>query len=103
MPGKRPENDLEDAVAYEQGLDLAVMKKRLPLEDINADDEWDAGDRGCGEIIILLRRRMQGLNPGAILKLTARDRGAHADLPAWCRMTGRRLLRAEHPEYWIQQ
>ncbi len=103
MPGKRPENDLEDAVAYEQGLDLAVMEKRLPLEDINADDEWDAGDRGCGEIIILLRRRMQGLDPGAVLKLTARDQGAHADLPAWCRMTGRRLLRAEHPEYWIQQ
>ncbi len=103
MNRKRPRKDREDAIASEQGLDRAAPEGRLPLGNIDADDEWDAGDRGCGEIIILLRRRMQGLNPGAVLKLTARDQGAHADLPAWCRMTGRRLLRAEHPEYWIRQ
>ena len=66
-------------------------------------DEWDAGDMGCGEILILLRFRMQRLDPGEVLKLTARDLGAPEDLPAWCRLTGRRLLRADHPEYWIEQ
>ena len=66
-------------------------------------DEWDAGHMGCGEVIILLRKRMQKLQPGEIFKLISQDLGAHEDLPAWCRMTGRRLLRAQHPDYWIEQ
>lgn len=72
-------------------------------EEIDAAAEWDAGDMGCGEVIILLRIRMQGLKAGDVFKLTARDLGAPEDIPAWCRMTGRRLVRAEHPNYWIQQ
>ncbi len=71
--------------------------------DLDPADEWDAGAMGCGEILILLRSRMQKLEPGAVLKLTARDLGAPEDLPAWCRLTGRRLLRADHPNYWIEQ
>ena len=70
---------------------------------IPVTDEWDAGHMGCGEVIILLRKRMQKLNPGEIFKLTSQDLGAPEDLPAWCRMTGRRLLCAEHPYYWIEQ
>jgi tRNA 2-thiouridine synthesizing protein A len=66
-------------------------------------DEWDAGDMGCGEVLILLRSRMKQLDPGDVLKLTTRDLGAPEDLPAWCRLTGRRLLRAAHPDYWIEQ
>lgn len=66
-------------------------------------DEWDAGDMGCGEVIILLRSRMRKLEPGDVLKLTTRDLGAPEDLPAWCRLTGRRLVRADHPDYWIQE
>ena len=72
-------------------------------QEIIVADEWDAGDMGCGEVIILLRLRMQKLKPYDVLKLTAQDNGAPQDLPAWCRMTGRRLLRAEHPHYWIEQ
>ena len=75
----------------------------LPEADLPAPaDEWDAGHMGCGEVIILLRLRMRKLNPGDVLKLTSMDLGAPEDLPAWCRMTGRRLLRAEHPHYWIE-
>lgn len=66
-------------------------------------DEWDAGYMGCGEVIILLRKRMQSLKPGEVFKLTSQDMGAPEDLPAWCRMTGRRLLHAGHPHYWIEQ
>lgn len=65
--------------------------------------EWDAGHMGCGEILLLLRRRMKALDPGEVFKLTAHDPGAPVDMPAWCRLTGRRLLRANHPEYWIEQ
>lgn len=70
---------------------------------LDVADEWDAGDMGCGEILILLRSRMRKLEPGGVLKLTARDLGAPEDMPAWCRLTGRRLLRAQHPDYWIEQ
>ncbi len=70
---------------------------------IDVAGEWDAGEMGCGEVIILLRARMRQLAPGAVFKLTARDLGAPEDIPAWCRLTGRRLLRAEHPHYWIEQ
>jgi tRNA 2-thiouridine synthesizing protein A len=67
------------------------------------DKEWDAGEKGCGEIVMELRIVMLSLAPGAVLKLTARDAGAPEDLPAWCRMTGHVLLKVEHPEYWIQR
>jgi tRNA 2-thiouridine synthesizing protein A len=64
---------------------------------------WDAGDKGCGEIVMELRIIMQALAPGGILKLTARDPGVPEDLPAWCRMTGHVLLDSQPPHYWIRR
>ena len=79
------------------------VRLNLPESDIPVPaDTWDAGHMGCGEVIILLRKRMRNLHPGDVLKLTSHDLGAPEDLPAWCRMTGRRLLRADHPYYWIE-
>lgn len=60
---------------------------------------WDAGDMGCGELIVLLRARILALTPGQVLRVVARDPGAPEDLPAWSRLTGHRLVRAEHPVY----
>jgi tRNA 2-thiouridine synthesizing protein A len=65
--------------------------------------EWDAGEMGCGDLVMQLRMHLHALPPGEILKLTARDPGAPEDLPAWCRLTGHRLLSSAHPEYWIQR
>ena len=65
--------------------------------------EWDAGPMGCGELILELRLRMNQLPPGATLKLIASDHGVPEDLPAWCRMTGNRLLRAAPPEFLIER
>lgn len=73
------------------------------MEELRVADAWDAGDMGCGEVIILLRARMRKLSPGEVFKLTAHDPGAPEDIPAWCRLTGRRLLQAQHPHYWIEQ
>ena len=42
--------------------------------DVPADVEWDAGDKGCGEILMELRIRLLALAPGWVLKLIARDR-----------------------------
>ncbi len=65
------------------------------------DAAWDAGDMGCGELVMALRMRLRGM-PGGTLKLTATDRGAPEDLPAWCRMTGHTLLRVEGHVFWIR-
>ena len=67
------------------------------------DAAWDAGDMGCGDLVLELRMRLQSMKPGDILKVMARDPGAPADLPAWCRLTGHTLLSSQHPEYWIRR
>jgi len=65
------------------------------------DAAWDAGDLGCGELLLALRARVRALSPGAVLKLSTTDSGAREDLPAWCRMTGHRLVLAAHPLYFV--
>jgi tRNA 2-thiouridine synthesizing protein A len=67
------------------------------------DTEWDAGDMGCGELVLELRSRLGRLRPGQVLKLTARDPGAPADIPAWCRLTGQILVGRHHPVYLIRR
>ena len=73
-----------------------------PATTGRADAEWDAGDLGCGELVLELRRRFEALRPGQRFRLLARDPGALEDIPAWCRMTGHTLLGAEPPVYWIR-
>ncbi|MBI4480771.1 MAG: sulfurtransferase TusA family protein [Acidobacteria bacterium] len=67
------------------------------------DADWDAGNLGCGELVMGLRTRLQSMKPGQVLKLTATDAGIPEDLPAWCRLTGHTLISANHPEYLIQR
>jgi tRNA 2-thiouridine synthesizing protein A len=67
------------------------------------DDTWDAGDMGCGELVLKLRARLRAM-PGKTLKVIALDPGAPADLPAFCRMTGDALVAQEATthSYWIK-
>jgi tRNA 2-thiouridine synthesizing protein A len=66
-------------------------------------EEWDAGDMGCGELLVHLALKMRTLPGGAVFKLTALDPGAIEDMPAWCRMTGHLLQSAAHPVYIIKR
>jgi len=68
-----------------------------------ADARWDAGELGCGELLLELRARVRALPPGGLLLLTALDPGAPEDVPAWCAMTGHTLVSAEHPHYVIRR
>ncbi len=68
-----------------------------------SDAECDAGDMGCGDLVLELRARVEALVAGRVLRLTARDPGARADIPAWCRMTGHALVSAQHPIYLIRR
>ena len=68
-----------------------------------ADARWNAGDLGCGDLVLELRLRLEAMRPGQVLRLTARDPGARADIPAWCRMTGHVLIAQQHPVYRIRR
>lgn len=63
----------------------------------------DGGDQACGELILTLKRAVDRLGAGQILKLLCRDPGAPADLPAWCRLTGHRLVWADGQTFYIQR
>ncbi|MDR5759334.1 sulfurtransferase TusA family protein [Caballeronia sp. LZ035] len=64
------------------------------LSEPTFDTAWDAGDMGCGELLLKLRVKLRKA-PGQIVRLTARDLGAIEDIPAYCRITGHRLLLAD--------
>ncbi len=74
-----------------------------PEEEQDAAQMWDAGEMGCGDLVLELRTRLSALPPGTVLEVIARDPGAPEDLPAWCRLTGHRLLRAKPPRYLIRR
>ena len=69
------------------------------------DQEWDAGDLGCGELVIELRFKLKAMRPGQVMRVRATDLGAQEDLPAWCRMTHDILLRhdARGKLYYIER
>ena len=58
---------------------------------MNFDHEWNAGDLGCGDLVLELRQRLRAA-PGSVFKIIALDPGAPADIPAWCRMTSNELV-----------
>lgn len=65
--------------------------------------EFDAGDMGCGDLALELRIQLKSLAAGDVIQVLARDPGAPADIPAWCRMTGNLLVYQDHPVYLIQK
>ena len=70
---------------------------------MNHDAEWNAGELGCGDLVLELRQRLRQM-PGMVLKVIAFDAGAPADLPAWCNMTGNKMV-SHDPDsraFWIR-
>lgn len=81
----------------------ACIASPTPEKNVPADEEWDAGEMACGDLLLALRIRLQRMAPESVLKVIARDPSAPEDVPAWCRLTGHRLLSASHPEYVIER
>ncbi|MFH2007033.1 MAG: sulfurtransferase TusA family protein [bacterium] len=70
--------------------------------DRPVDLEIVTGELGCGELTMELKLQLERVAPGAQVRIVTADPGAPRDLPAWCRMTGHRLLEADAPFYIIQ-
>jgi TusA-related sulfurtransferase len=61
-------------------------------EAMPADYVLDAGEAGCGDLVMLIFQEMKKLAPGQTLRVAAYDAAAEVDVPAWCRSTGNVLL-----------
>jgi TusA-related sulfurtransferase len=59
------------------------------------DTRLDAGETGCGELVMLIFQYMQKLTLGQTLEVMAYDLAAETDIPAWCRMTGNVLVECD--------
>ena len=88
------------------GLRLGLRPDAMtsPTPDTPAHDAvLDVGEKLCGELALLLRSELKGMEAGQVLLVVARDPAAPQDLPAWCEVTGHRMLKVEHPNYWIRR
>jgi tRNA 2-thiouridine synthesizing protein A len=70
---------------------------------IDMAEEWNAGELGCGELVLELRKILRRI-PGSVLKVVAHDPAAPVDLPAWCRLTRNALVDHDPRShaYWIR-
>ncbi|MFO0878484.1 MAG: sulfurtransferase TusA family protein [Gemmataceae bacterium] len=81
----------------------SVASDEPQLRQAPQQEEWDAGHMACGDLVLALRIRLNGMAPRSVLRVTAHDPAAPLDLPAWCGLTGHRLLNADHPVYHIER
>jgi tRNA 2-thiouridine synthesizing protein A len=88
---------------YRRAWRVAELLDDDPESKFDPTARWDAGDTGCGELVLALRNRLKALPSGALFSLRATDPGAPEDLPAWCRLCGHTLVSADHPEYVIRR
>jgi tRNA 2-thiouridine synthesizing protein A len=73
------------------------------MEEIDVHAVLDGGSKGCGELVFELAMRFRALAPGQVLHLLTTDLGAKHDVPAWCRLTGHALLRADPPHFFVRR
>lgn len=72
-------------------------------DPVAAAATYDAGDLGCGDLVLELRGQLRALPAGAVLHVIARDPAAPVDLPAWCGLVGHTLQSSDHPHYFIRR
>ena len=74
---------------------------------MNADEEIDTTGLLCPEPLMLVRKKVREMAPGAVLHVLATDPSTHRDFVNFCRFVGHELLRAdvdaEPLEYWIRK
>jgi tRNA 2-thiouridine synthesizing protein A len=99
-----PTPSVSDNAAQEPSLSDVHLDEASRFDAKSAHDtEWDAGEMGCGDLVLELRARLRSMKAGQVLKVSAKDPGAAEDLPAWCRMTGHTLVASRHPVYLIKR
>jgi 5-methyltetrahydropteroyltriglutamate--homocysteine methyltransferase len=82
--------------AYCMSMDIFCTRDGL---EITVSAVCEGGDQGCGGgLLMLMLQAMKHLESGAVLEVRSTDPGVREDLPAWCRMTGNKLLAEQEGE-----
>ena len=56
---------------------------------------FDGGDLDCGNgLLLLIRKHIDPLDAGQLLEIKSTDSTVEVELPAWCRLTGNKLVSA---------
>jgi 5-methyltetrahydropteroyltriglutamate--homocysteine methyltransferase len=64
----------------------------------------DGGNLDCGNgLLLLIRKQIDPLDPGQILEIRSTEVSVAEDLPAWCRMTGHRLVWTDEGIFFIKR
>lgn len=74
--------------AEEKGANVSIdQHSYLPTTS------FDGGDLDCGNgLLLLIRKHIDPLAPGAFLEILSTESSVVEDLPAWCRLTGNALV-----------
>lgn len=83
----------------ERRLDVPEDPWRALPAGWRVDRRFDGGETGCGELLLDLRLFFRPLPAGTRVAILAKDEGSPVEIPAWCRVTGHRLVAAEYPYY----
>lgn len=62
------------------------------MVEINADAVIDCRGMNCPMPVLKVKKAVDSLQVGQILKLEATDPGTKADIPAWAKRTGNELI-----------
>ena len=71
--------------------------------DWKFDDVFDAMELGCGQLLLDFRMHIRPFPEGSVVMLVTRDIASPMEVPAWCRLTGNRLIAQSHPYYLIEK
>ena len=64
----------------------------LAEKKINADAHLCVPGLACANLTPAIKKEMQNLQPGQILEVISNDFASREGVPAWCRLTGNKLL-----------
>lgn len=90
-------------LAWHEAMQLEGEGTPLYIDQTMPEAAWNAGELSCGELILALRARVNGMPPNAVLAVKATDPSAKDDIPSWCRLTGHELVSANSPIYYIRR
>ena len=74
----------------------------ISTEDFDAPVELDACGLQCPGPIVQVKNKLDLMNDGQTLKVTASDAGFYNDLPVWCESTGNTLMTIEKSDGMVK-
>lgn len=88
------EDTTEGAKQVNNKPDTSALAVKTP-DNSQVAIQLDACGLQCPGPILKVKQKMDELQPGSVLEVTANDTGFALDLPAWCRTTGHEVLSVE--------